>query len=314
MMGRNSILSWFRNILPRSRTSSAASKDIGEQSSWYPVKDLGGKRNYRLTLKIAKDGSAIRHVRLWGLSKLHREEVICRHFLSSYVRWVIRNDVGVTFISRDAPWDFGIELSTGRRFCVEITSIAENAQRFVERAKEERLARFSSSPTIPYSLLKKLYRDHPIDVAAEAIEAGIELDGSIEVPNPWYGRGQTLWLSNALPASADIFQLMADAIRAKANKPHSGKERTILLIDNRTIEFGAADLYGVSGRLEELRTTCPFLEVYLYTGFYSDDDGQNAEWLLVPILITDETSERFHSGMSEKNVQLDDVGTIREIR
>lgn len=86
------------------------------------------------------------------------------------------------------------------------------------------------------------------------------------------------------------------------------------MIDNRTIEFGAADLHGVSGRLEELRTTCPFLEVYLYTGFYSDDDGQNAEWLLVPILITDETSERFHSGMSEKNVQLDDVGTIREIR
>ena len=68
-----------------------------------------------------------------------REEIICKHFLSSYVRFILREGVGVNIISRDKPWDFEISLSNNDHFYIEVTSIADNQVLFKNNKREEEL-------------------------------------------------------------------------------------------------------------------------------------------------------------------------------
>jgi len=281
------------------------------QVSWYPVKSLEDKQNYKLTNRIFPDGSAIQLVRLRVLDKRHREEIIFVHFLSSYVRWIIREKVATTILSRDDPWDFKASMSNGEIFTVEITSISEGQQQFIERSREERIDSVASRPTLPFSFLQKLHRDCPNEQGRKIISTAkaMALGPKDEVENPWYGKSVG-WISDQPDQNASLFELVRDAINAKAAKAHEGKDQTILIIDNRTTTYELNDFYEASALFTELVTITPFKEVWFYTGYYSDDDGCNAEWSLAPVLLPNYSIERMQESMKQMNMQPNADGIV----
>ena len=108
------------------------------QSSFFPIHSLEGKSNFKRYFRIERDGSSIERVFLNVSDISLREELIANHYLQFHARNYKENTVGVRVVSRDAPWDFGIYLSDGSQFNIEITSIADNSWLFEKLKREER--------------------------------------------------------------------------------------------------------------------------------------------------------------------------------
>jgi hypothetical protein len=111
-------------------------------------------------------------------------------------------------------------------------------------------------------------------------------DPSDLVPNPLFESGTWLFLSRIPEPERTLSQLIQSAIEKKAAKSHDGKENVVLIIDNRTGIFDVEDYRIAVGTLEGFLTAVPFPEVWFYTGYYSDDDGNNAEFSFSPLKVT----------------------------
>ncbi len=109
------------------------------KSVFYPNADLTTKQNYKHYSIVEPDGSIIERVFLDIPIARIRERIIFRHYLSRRVKFFYDNPVGFNVLSRDSPWDFTIELSSGESFNIEITSIAEEPWIFEMLKREERL-------------------------------------------------------------------------------------------------------------------------------------------------------------------------------
>lgn len=103
------------------------------------------------------------------------------------------------------------------------------------------------------------------------------------VKNPFYREGKRIILSNVPAPLKSLSEILNEVINKKLEKKHSGKEKTVLLIDNRT---GAFDLPELQNSVEEISDDLdktPFMEIWVYTGYASDFDGNNAEYSFTPI-------------------------------
>lgn len=185
------------------------------------------------------------------------------------------------------------------RFWLEITSIAEDQQQFKKRAAEERLETFSGRQTLPLSLVRKLHRDFPGERSQSVLDAALA-DGpraNEDVANPWNLPGPRMFHGITTPHLTPLFDLIGAAVAAKAAKDHEHKWATVLVIDNRTSAYDEHDMREAATRFGELRAAGPFPEVWLYTGFYSDDNGNNAEFVFSPVLLPDETRSELEKGV-----------------
>ena len=73
----------------------------------------------------------------------------------------------------------------------------------------------------------------------------------------------------------------------------------VLIIDNRTVSFDMENIVNHLNTLDDYFEKLPFKEVWLYTGYYSDYDGNNAEYSFIPLKIEDEKFEKLISKLKE---------------
>lgn len=241
-----------------------------------------------------------------------REEIILSHFLRSRVRWIIREQVGVTFISRDAPWDFAITLSNGDAFNVEITSIAEDHDIFAKRSGEELMQMHALTSEIPLSLLKRLSRKFPNERARELIadaESRSALSSTL-VTNPFATNGPLLFFEDDPGPTKPLVDLMKEAIEAKSQKGHADKCNTILILDNRTTHYDLDNFREALKAIHQAEPERLFAEVWFYTGYYSELDGSESEWSLIPISVPEKTSDRLSSALVENGIEPNAAGIV----
>ncbi len=253
-----------------------------------PKQQLKNKNNFQKFALIHKDGSKVERIILSVPNIEKREEIICSHFLSRYVRFFIGKRTGIKIISRDEPWDFEIELSNGEELTMEITSIADQPDLFKKFKYQERLLKCSSEPKIEFHELLKMnynFPDKKIDNLIEDYE-NQDIAKNALVQNPYYLKN-FIFQSNFEEKVDSLDKLLKSSINKKVNKKHKGKQDLILIIDNRTVTFTLEDLYHHFETLDDYFKKLPFKEVWFYTGYYSDDDGNNAEYSLSPLKISD---------------------------
>ena len=255
---------------------------------FFPIGPLHDKHNYKRYFYVQKDGSILERVHLEVSDQSHREHLICCHYLLHLARNFLKQGVGAKVVGRDAPWDFSLELNSGDAFFLEITSIADGQRLFEINKREERFSRWVGSEYIPLHELKKLAHFFP-DGDLEKSARHHERQGrnpSALVPNLLLKGGTLLFLSNIPEPESTLSQLMQSAIEKKAAKPHDGKEKVVIIIDNRTGTFDVEDYRIAVRTLEGFLIDVPFREVWFYTGYYSDDDGNNAEFSFSPLKVT----------------------------
>lgn len=252
-----------------------------------PKQPLKGKNNYEKFILVHKDGSKIERTILSVPRIEKREEIICTHFLSRYIRFFIGKPTGLKIISRDNPWDFEIDLSNGEKLILEITSIADQPDLFKKFKYQERLKEYSSNEDIEFHELVKLNYNFPDQNVYDVIKEykNQNISSNSLVPNPYHGK-YFIFQSHFEEKIESFDLLLRQSIDKKVNKKHTGKQKVILILDNRTITFTLEDLYHHFETMDDYFKELPFKEVWLYTGYYSDDDGNNAEYSLSPLKIS----------------------------
>ena len=258
------------------------------RSDFYPVRSLADKRNYKRFFRIERDGSIRESVHLDVPDMTHRERLICIHYLRHRGRHFLSVDVGVTELERGGHCELKPTRREGAEFFLEVTSVADSQRHFEINKREERFTKWAREERIPVHELRKLADLFPSEVLQRVVEQHArESRGREElVSNPLREEGVRVFLSSMLEPEESLSEQLRAAIRAKAQKAHDGKASTVLVVDNRTSAFGFEDYRAAAGELEALLEGVPFPEVWLYTGYYSDDDGNNAEFSFAPLKVT----------------------------
>jgi len=258
-----------------------------QKSSFFPIGSIQGKNNYKIFYKIEKDGTIVQHIFLNILDQRKREELVCLHFLKNYTKCFLNENIGINVINRDSPWDFKLELSTGEKFNLEITSIADSTKQFKNIKDADRLNKHINSKTIPLHELIKLNSLFGNLINDDSIKQYLKNKTPKDklVRNP-LKRSKHILISNH-ETNDSLKNYISIAIEKKIKKNHSCKEDTILIIDNRTSSFEVSDLSSALEKLEPDIDSYPFREIWFYTGYFSDNDGNNAEFTFSPIKIKD---------------------------
>lgn len=274
------------------------------RSDFYPLRSLEGKRNYKRFYFVERDGSVRESVHLDVPDSSHREQLVCVHFLRHTVRTFLRKDVGISVLGRDCPWDFRLQLSTGTEFFLEVTSLADSQQHFEVNKREERFRRWTSERFIPVHELRKLATLFPTPELGGAVAslANDRLSNTDLVQNPLFESGPRIFLSTMPGLDTSLTGKIQAAIESKADKKHAHKDATVVVVDNRSSLFDLPDLRVAMTELASFLADLPFPEVWFYTGYYSDDDGNNAEFSFVPLKVRPEQADVLDS------LQVDDRG------
>jgi hypothetical protein len=264
--------------------------DEPKRPALFPISDPAGKPNSRTLYRVALDGSVTERVFLHVPDMRERERLICVHYLRHLVHNFISENIGISVLGRDDPWDFRVELSNGDLFNVEITSIADNPAQFEIAKREERFAQFARQDKISIRDLGKIAKwfNHPaIEVLLHEFDGqGLGLDDLVD--NPLESEQPRIFLGPLPPPTESLTTQIRVAVDRKLSKPHHGVEETVLIIDNRTSAFDIPAYREASESLVSYLEAAPFKEIWFYTGYYSDSSGNEAEFSFGPLKITGE--------------------------
>lgn len=269
-------------------------------TSLNPVQGLDNKNNYQEFILVDRNGNTKKRIILFVTNIETREQIICNHFLSRQVQLFIEKPTGIRFVSRDNPWDFEIELSNDERLILEITSIADEIDLFRTFKYQERISNISNYDKIQFHELVKLNDIFPKPDIQQVIDDLLNKGTKKNelVSNPHY-RNQFIFQSSISEELNRFDETIKEAIEKKLNKRHPNKETVTLIIDNRTVTFELEDILSYLESLDDYFENLPFKEVWLYTGYYSDLDGNNAEYSLAPLKIDSQKREKLINKLTE---------------
>lgn len=250
-----------------------------------PTRELVDKNNFREDHRIDDTGEIIEQIRLQCDSKNKREEIILHHFLSHLSN---NKDYLFEIEDRDNPWDFFIIKDKKDAFFVEITSFSENTSSFIKKKQEEKYHKLKKQDKIRLGDLRKIAKEFQFGQKIESfLKENNQLGNNVIVKNP-LSKKMVIILSatNVNDEKLSFLELIQVAIQSKFNKSdktHPQKESVFLVLDNRTIKYDKEDYEYAVHELAKHSKEWPFLGVFIYTGFYSDDDGKNSEFYLTKI-------------------------------
>lgn len=205
-----------------------------------------------------------------------------------------------------------MELSNELLFNVEITSVADNQWLHEKMKREEEFEKIVARKYISLRKLKKIHLWFGGEKSQQSIKKAEEdsTKADEQIANPFYDERGRIYISDSKDELKSLSDLIVEAIEKKIYKNHDGIENTILIIDNRTSRFEIEDYRKAIGELESGAELAKinFREVYFYTGYYSDNDGNNAEYSFAPIKLPQEKWEQLKRIIESKDIVLNENG------
>lgn len=259
-----------------------------KQISFHPFNDLNGKMNYKEQHVVDGNGKVKTRILLSILDPRIREDIILAHFLKYYIKIVIGKTSKISVTGRDDPWDFTISISDSISFNVEITSIAECKEIFLHTKHEEITELLKRKEKIRKRDLKKLLDKVSPDFSFSTKVFNNENPDTL-VDNPLFNSEKILWFSRLNTPGQSFENKIEHEIEKKMQKKHLNKHNTVLIIDNRSITFEVQDVHRYIKKNKYKLAGYPFLEIWFYTGYYSDFGGNDSEFSLIPLKISDTT-------------------------
>lgn len=258
------------------------------ECSFHPQRNTDGKQNYQEMYSIDNEGNVRRRVSLNIPDPRDREQLILIHYIKNFQRLVNHGEVHISIADRDNPWDFSLLINGTTRVNLEITSISDDKQLFIEMKHEEYLNQIKEMEKIRVRDLIKIKTKISPDLrCSDLLSNGENLDDVID--NPFYNFGPSIWMSTKNYSKKEFREIIEPSIKEKENKKHSNKENTILVIDNRTIHYEIEDVKKYLEENYETLNSSLFKEIWLYTGYYSDFEGNDCEFSFMPLKITEES-------------------------
>ncbi|UIK04761.1 hypothetical protein [Neorhizobium galegae] len=274
----------------------------GRESTYAPKLNLEGKQNFTRHVYIDEDGGIREVVRMNVLDDRHREDIVAFHFSRQYAEIHYRDQIEPPqfyVVGRDCPWDFEYVMHDGTTFYLEICRIAEKKLLKLMRAENDCVILLHQKELRGYEVLK-VEKHFPGTIPAEIAESiKTKSDKQRHFSLGDEDRVPQLFLRPPLNPNIDLELEIRTAIQKKAAKRHRGKERTILVLDNLTTHSEPNDIFNAVENLQDFLDDCPFPSIWIYTGYYSDDQGFDCEYSLTPIKLGDREQQLFSSRLAE---------------
>jgi hypothetical protein len=298
---------------PMAKTPEAAfleeARERGKQNAFSPIDEIAERNNCKRTIVIGLDGKPTERIRLSVNDPAHREELILLHYIRHHANAFGSLPVGINIWDRDNPWDFDVELNGEQRFFVEITAVGDSRFQFEREKREERLAIESMKPEIRLCDLRKLGKMFPSEEVNALLKGYAKEPARMMIANPFHADpSKRLITGQVMRPNARLADKIVAAIDLKAAKKHDGKEKTVLILDYRTNFPTKEGLLQAIAELPDYFAASPFPEIWLYHGYFSDDDGNNAEFSFAPLKIPEAQARRFDELAVERGV--DEHGRI----
>ncbi|WP_337180791.1 hypothetical protein [Sphingopyxis granuli] len=284
-------------------------RERGKQNAFSPIDEIAERKNCKRMIVIGLDGKPTERIRLSVNDPAHREELILLHYLRHHANAFGSLPIGVNIWDRDNPWDFDVELNDERRFFVEITAVGDSKFQFEREKREEKLANESMKPKIRLGDLRKLHKMFSLYGVDDLIKRYAKEPAAMTVTNPLHSDpSKRLIHGQILRPDARLADKIVAAVNLKAAKKHDGKEKTVLILDYRTNFPTKEGLLEAMAELPDYFAASPFPEIWLYHGYFSDDDGNNAEFSFAPLKLPEAQARRFEQLAVERGV--DEHGRI----
>jgi hypothetical protein len=260
-----------------------------------PRNDTADKHNLSRHVFIERDGQVNEVIRLNVLDDRHREDIVGYHFCLQYAQSYYCSDSDAPqfyVVGRDCPWDLEYVLHDGTNFFLEITRVADKSL-LTAIQRENEASRLLGKHELKGFEILKVEKCFPGTFPEEMIrQASSKLGRSSTFHHEPEMHPMKLYLRPTMwPQLLDVKQEMRISIEKKLNKSHEGKEKTILVLDNLTTHSSATAFYEAVDALSDFIASTPFLSIWLYTGYYSDNDGKNCEFAFLPIKLSAADSE-----------------------
>lgn len=268
----------------------------GEEGKFEPKSNLEGKNNFTRHSFIESDGSVTEVVRLNVLSDRHREDIIGFHFAQQYAKIHYGNQLvqpQFYIVGRDDPWDFEYLMHDGTTFILEVCRVAdENLLKAIKI--ENDITSILLKPKLLGFEIQKVEKHFPGTLPrdlVEIIKTKADRKRIYAFENP--DGPPKLFIRPMMNPRLDLRKELQVALEKKVAKKHDGKDRTIVVIDNLTTHSNPKDFFSAIEGIEDFLENLPFKSIWLYTGYYSDDNGYNCEYSLIPIKLTDDEQKHF---------------------
>lgn len=266
----------------------------GEGRRFAPLSDLSDKRNYSRHVYIERDGRVSEVVRLNVLDDRRREDIIGFHFAQQYAEIHFGKQLEQPqfyIVGRDNPWDIEYVMHDGTTFFLEICRVADKD--LLKAIKiENDVTALLQKPELKGFEIKKIEKHFPGTLPVDLV-AKVQTKADQRRRFTWENidQGPNLFLRPPMDPHLDLKKEIETALKKKSAKKHAGKDRTIIVLDNLTTHSVPEDFFGAVNDLGDFLEQLPFKSIWLYTGYYSDDDGYSCEYSLVPIKLSSEEAK-----------------------
>lgn len=255
-----------------------------------PDQDTLEKNNFSRHVFIELDGTVTEAIRLNVLDDRIREDIVAYHFCQQFAKlryFESPEQPQFYIVGRDCPWDFEYVMHDGHTFYLEICRVADEKLLRAIRAENDCTTLMQKDKLKGFEILKVerlfpgtfepgLLRSISTKDAKQKL---FQNEPSIDTPRLFLR--PTMWPDLNLAAALET------AIRKKMKKRHSRKAETTIVLDNLTTHSAPSDFHDAADQIYDFLQEAPFEAIWIYTGFYSDLDGGNCEYTLIPIKLSE---------------------------
>lgn len=263
--------------------------EIPEQFAWHPLNPIApthDKQNLKYYHLILRDGTVVRLTRLFAEQRI-RENIIFHHTVKflAQINYIAKPSQ-LEIIKRDDPWDYSVKTQCGKEFNIEITEFADTKSKQKYDDRELEINKLFRMRIAPYIKIKKAIDFLDLkDIDFPSLGNG---NNKTLVKNPLFGRNSdSIFITNS-GEFIDNVNIATEAIRKKIEKKHQDKKDTILVLDNRSTFFDSSHYDHL---LKNPLPYLPFKEILIYTGYFSNQDGNRAEYTLFSLATNPELTE-----------------------
>jgi len=253
------------------------------------------RKNTKTQVIIQKNGKSSCRLMLSVNNKRKREEIIANHFLKFY-----KANYGIKLpcklADRDKPFDFRYA-DGNAEFLLEIVAISDDSQGFNKQSNqylfEDLTKNFSNSiiaivsPKISSKAIRESIKHideyPPLSNTSECVSLFFSNPGSKCVIRK-LADNKNLKMYITYGTNRPFEKIINDAIKKKEAKMYENVSQITLIVDNQIIEDC---INGISlskwRKLVKDSQSSPFKEIFLYNGYYSQDDSNGAKFDFYPI-------------------------------
>ncbi|HBI16934.1 MAG: hypothetical protein UR60_C0010G0012 [Candidatus Moranbacteria bacterium GW2011_GWF2_34_56] len=254
-------------------------------------------KNFKNWIIIDKEGLVKTKVMLNHKDDRLREVIILKHFIKFYeLAYGIKLPYNI--IERDNPHDFTLGFYDKEKTFIEIVSISDkywghkiqNMKEKLEKLLNEKKINYPIIAFLPHNTntreLKKIIKNLELDHSILDIERSVTIFREAKKKKGAIIKrlsGSELSIIVVDGEKLSLKDVINESIENKEIKGYKNIDKMILIVDDKFISYSRKEIEEILTLLAIENKDSLFKEIFIYSGYYSEDNGYSSLFSIFPI-------------------------------